>query len=112
MTRKIEPDPRVRREVVAANIAARTHAKIIADQMKERIERFIRMEILSTEKDDHTVSLSERVTHLERELGIMRNRLDWLWGQHDQMKRQVEMPNWLQRTFRTPYFHSWRKGQL
>jgi hypothetical protein len=68
----VSGDPRERREDVVSEIAAREYAAIIAEGVRMKLERYINLEVFATQQDDHTKSLSERVTHLERELGQMR----------------------------------------
>jgi hypothetical protein len=87
-------DPRVRREDVVSQIAAREHAQIIADNVRDKLERYINLEIFSTEKDDHTKSLSERVTHLEREFGEMRRIVDSINQWTSRQQRIARMSWW------------------
>ena len=62
-------DPRVNREAVASMIAAREHADVIVDEIRRKLYRYIDLEVLATQQDDHTKSLSDRVTIIEQRFG-------------------------------------------
>jgi hypothetical protein len=87
---KRRPNPKaVKRERVAERIAARQEAAAIAGTLQMKIERYLVMDILSTQKDDHTKSLSERMTVLEQEYGELRQQrmqLEW-WRQQEEGRR-------------------------
>lgn len=89
---RVPGDPRERREEVASEIAAREHAAIIAEGVKAKLERYIALEIFSTEKDDHTRSLSERVTILEKELGEL--RFEAQWKRRDEWRQRARRRWW------------------
>ena len=76
-----------KRAALAAEISARNYADIIAGEVRTKIERYINLEILSTDKDDHTRSLSERVAHMETQLGELRWELKWMMEKLKELHR-------------------------
>lgn len=88
MTDVTPGDPRERRADAAALIAARKDAELIVDNVRAKLMRYLDLEVLATQQDDHTKSLSERVTHLESELGSLRLVLT---GYHGLSERMVRM---------------------
>ena len=72
MTDMVPGDPRERRADVVAIIAAKEQGEALVSEFRWKLFRYLELEVLSTEKDDHTKSLSERVTTLEKELGGIR----------------------------------------
>lgn len=90
-------DPREVRAEVVARIDAHEHGDIIAEEVRAKIHRYVDMEVLSTEKDDHTRSLSERVAVLEQALGEARSSYEAsvrFW-EHQRHMDYLEKPWWL-----------------
>lgn len=89
----MNPKDQTRAEIVS-RIEAAEYARIIAESVRVKIERYINLDILATTSDDHTKSLSERMEHLEGQLGHIRDDMRHLGKWASEQDRLARLSWW------------------